>query len=139
MKNTNKHFKKILDQNGNTAYVQIDAELWQMIEKKVSLHIEKALLLMYPQEKPEPLDEWKEFQDCWDFKYPYEASVNCQNCGNSSEDWQQDAEKNFRLKSASLSGLVIFKCCKCNADVRKKHFKDHICYECSTNSCNEIQ
>lgn len=132
MDNKSKHFQKLFSKDGELVYVQFDAEIWAQIAARVEPVLEKALTLMYPQEKPEPLAEWQEFKDYWDFKYPFEASVECQNCGAKSEDWENDPAKPFRFKSASLSGLAIFQCRNCQATIRKKHFKDHILYECST-------
>ncbi|SHN71384.1 hypothetical protein [Desulfovibrio litoralis] len=135
MQNKAKHFQEIKDDNGNLAYVKIDSNLWAIIKNSVTPCIEKALNVLYPPEKPEPLEDWKEFLECWDFKYPEEAKVLCKNCGLATEDWLSDPKKPFRLKSASISGLVVFECSKCKATVRKKHFKDKICYESSISDC----
>lgn len=83
----------------------------------------------------EPLKDWETFLSYWDFNYPVEKIVQCKNCGSCTDDWTLDDPKKFRLKAANLGGLVSFLCVECQHRVTKKHFKDHICYECSPFTC----
>lgn len=129
------HFIQLFDKNGNLYSVMLSAELWNKFRFKLDPVIRGMLEEMEPTVRAEPLEEWEDFKKYWDFKYPYEATVKCGNCGAASEDWANDPFKPFRLKSAQLGGLAVFECTHCGATVRKKHFKDHICFEFSTGGC----
>lgn len=129
------HFLPLYDKNGTLYSVMLSAELWSKYRFKLQPIIRGMLEEMEPVEKPEPLEEWEDFKKYWDFKYPYEATVRCGNCGAASEDWLNDPQKPFRLKSAQLGGLAVFECKGCGATVRKKHFKDHVCFEHSICGC----
>lgn len=129
------HVVRLFDKKGELYGVLISPEMWCRVERKVAPILENVLEAMYPSAKAEPLEEWQEFQDYWDFKYPYCADVHCEQCGAATEDWVNDPFKPFRFKGASLSGLAVFSCIKCGATIRKKHFKDHIVFECSKSGC----
>lgn len=129
------HFLPLYDGKGNLYAVMLSAELWGKYRHKLEPQIKGMLQEMEPVEKPEPLEDWEEFKRYWDFKYPYNAAVECANCGAKTEDWTTDPDKPFRFCSAQLSGLAVFLCKNCGATVRKKHFKDHICFEFSLNAC----
>jgi hypothetical protein len=122
------HFVKLYDKKGNLSLVCLSAELWVKISAKAEPLIDKALGL---EEKvyPEPMHEWEAFLRTWDFRYPVETNVQCLHCGAASANWAEDPQKPFHLKSAQLGGLVVFDCKQCGATVRKKHFKDHACFE----------
>lgn len=122
------HVLRLVDHENEMYGVMISAELWDRVDKKIAPILESALEKMYPSaEHPEPLDAWETFKDYWDFRYPFNAEVKCE-CGAETADWEHDPEHPFRLKNVSLGGLVVFTCKKCHAQVQKKHFKDHMCY-----------
>ncbi len=132
MSEKDSHLVPLYSKDGSMYGVLISPELWDRVSRKVAPILEQALDVMYPalaNQKPEPLDDWNLFKDYWDFKYPFTAEVECKICGASTPDWEHDPEKPFHLKSASVSGLCVFHCKACRATVRKKHFKDHICFE----------
>jgi hypothetical protein len=79
-----------------------------------------------PQTRAEPLRDWDLLAANWDFRYPLDLHVHCSQCGNSTLNWQKDEPRKFRLKAASLGGLVAFECCSCKARVTKRHFKDGV-------------
>lgn len=126
-----KHFTPLYDQGGELLAVMLSAEFWSRYRHVLEARINACLEEMEPRVREEPLHEWETFKQYWDFKYPYCADVECRNCGASSADWINDPDKPFLLKSASFGGLAVFSCKACGATVRKKHFKDHICFECS--------
>ena len=125
------HFLPLYDAEGNLHAVLLSAELWRRGAKRLQPLVDSLLESMQPVEQPEPLDEWEMFRQYWDFQYPYNAEVECPHCGVKTPDWTADPAKPFRLRSAQLGGLAVFTCSACGATVRKKHFKDHICYEAS--------
>jgi len=135
------HYLPLYDKKGNFYAVMLSAELWTKYRRKLEPLIEgmleelEPLKELAPLEKQEPLHEWDELKKYWDFKYPYNAQVKCGNCGAQTEDWTTDPFKPFRLCSAQFAGLAVFQCKSCGATVRKKHFKDHICFEYSLKGC----
>jgi len=74
----------------------------------------------------EPLEDWELLKKHWDFKYELTSYVYCENCGNTSYDWESDDPRKFKLSAANLGGLVAFRCLSCGAKVIKRHFKDYI-------------
>lgn len=129
------HFLPLYDKDGNLYAVMLGSELWRRFRSKLEPQIRIMLEEMEPVEKPEPLHEWEELKTYWDFKYPISAEVECGNCGAKTEDWEHDPAKPFRLKGANFGGLAVFSCKACGAIVRKKHFKDHVCYEYTVDGC----
>ncbi len=129
----NNHFLKLYDAKGMLCTVMISAELWEKNKKELEPIINNALKEFTCEapliETSEPLQEWEYFLQLWDFKYPVNTEVFCGQCNQSTPNWLTDTEKKFRLKSAQLGGLVVFDCQCCGATVRKKHFKDHFCFE----------
>lgn len=125
------HFIPLYTKQGDMYAVMLSAELWSKGKRRLEPLVRTLLEAMEPTERPEPLNQWEDFKAYWDFKYPYSAEVSCGNCGAQSADWLNDPEKPFRLKSAQLGGLAVFNCTKCGATIRKKHFKDHVCFEFS--------
>ena len=129
------HFLPLYDKSGNMYAVLLSAELWARNRHKLEPLIKGMLEDLEPALrsdaalKPEPLAEWEDFKAYWDFKYPLDTDVECGNCTARTKDWLTDPAKPFRLKSAQLGGLVVFHCNACGATVRKKHFKDHVCFE----------
>lgn len=126
----NEHFIRLYDKNGNLHSVQLSAELWQKAGKPLHELLE-SLFTEAPTEATEPMGEWEKFQEYWDFEYPICADVECKACGIKVDNWLTAPEHPFILKSAQLGGLVVFICKGCGAIVRKKHFKDHMCFEAS--------
>ena len=129
------HFLPLFDQNNNLYAVMLSADIWSRYQHKLEPLIKKFLEEMEPTLKPEPLHEWEELKSYWDFKYPVSADVKCLNCGKETDDWTTDPQKPFRLRGANIGGLVVFRCEGCGAIVRKKHFKDHVCFEFSIDAC----
>lgn len=134
MSEKDSHVVPLYSKDGSMYGILLSPQIWDVVSRKVAPILEQALDTMYPAlatTKPEPREDWLLFKDYWDFKYPFNAEVECKVCGNKTSDWENDPQKPFHLKSASLSGLCVFHCKKCRATVRKKHFKDHICFEAS--------
>ena len=125
----NEPYLPLYDAAGNLYGVMISAEVWQKSRHQLEPLLQKACEPQSPVEQAEPLDEWKSFCACWDFKYPLTFEATCGHCGAHTDNWELDPAKPFRLKSAQLGGLVVFACKACGATVRKKHFKDHYCFE----------
>lgn len=128
------HVKQLYDSKGNLHGVLLSPEIWKKAGKKISEILDQA------QDKPasgihqEPIEDWQTFKDYWDFKYPFSPEVTCNACGAKSKNWEEDTPRIFYLKNASLSGLLVFHCKNCGGTVRKKHFKDHVCFEATTQS-----
>jgi hypothetical protein len=129
------HFIQLYDKDGNLYAVMLSAEFWLRHRERLEPHIQAMLEADEPTERPEPIQEWEELLRYWDFKYPVNTEVECLNCGVKTDDWLHDPQKPFRLHGANIGGLVVFRCKNCGAIVRKKHFKDHTCYEFSTGGC----
>ena len=129
------HYLPLFDKSGNMYAVMLSAELWGKYSHRLEPIIQTMLEEMEPTERPEPLHEWEEFKNFWDFKYPLTTDVECGNCGFKTDDWTTALGKPFRLKSAQLGGLIVFSCTGCGATVRKKHFKDHYCFEFTAGAC----
>ena len=79
-----------------------------------------------PQDVEEPMQDWRELVQFWDFQYPVDHDVLCGVCGNETSAWELDEPRKFRLTAANLGGLVTFRCQACQAKVLKRHFKDCI-------------
>lgn len=129
------HFLPLFDEKGNLYAVMLSAELWNKGKNRFEPLIRNLLGSLQPDVREEPLHEWDELVKYWDFRYPVCADVQCGNCGAKTDDWLNDPAKPFRLKSAQWAGLAVFSCAACGATVRKKHFKDHYCFEFSIGSC----
>lgn len=124
------HINELYDKDGNLIGALLTAEAWSAVKDQVynSLGIAKEEVV---QEVSEPIADWEMLQEYWDFQYPVDTDVSCENCGNSTEDWAKDEPRRFFLSSANLAGLVAFKCAKCQAKIVKRHFKDEITTECT--------
>lgn len=129
------HFLQLYDKDGALRTVMISGEFWSRFRHVLEPKIRTLLEEHEPQIREEPLHEWEELKKYWDFKYPYCADVECRNCGAHTDDWLADPAKPFVLKSADFGGLAVFSCKSCGAIVRKKHFKDHMCFEFTLGGC----
>lgn len=129
--NQKKHLLYLVDASGVIEGVQLSPELWRLVEKTVKARAAELNGEDNPLNRPEAMDSFKEFMDAWDFRYPYDPSVTCPQCGAHADDWQRDPRHPFHLKNANLGGLLVFHCKQCGATVRKKHFRDHVATECT--------
>lgn len=132
----NNQVQPLYNETGKLMGVCIAADKWFENEKELEAILFPGQLSQGSAEAPaEPLKDWDVFLSYWDFNYPEEKKVKCDNCGSSTEDWTQDDPRKFILKAANIGGMVSFQCQQCNYRVTKKHFKDHICYECTPFTC----
>lgn len=131
------HILYTTDAQGELESVQISAALWARIKSRVLL-VEKSLLEAdNPYARPEPLEGLEELKSYWDFNYPYTPDVRCEHCGTATMDWENDPKHPFHLNNANFAGLLVFRCKNCGATVRKKHFKNHVAFECSPVDANQ--
>lgn len=120
-----KSFLPLFKENGELYGVFLSADLWDNILPLIRPYLQESLAK--PQkEQAEPLEEWELLKSYWDFKYPVTCQISCSICGVSTENWETDEPKLFRLKLANMGGLVRFECCTCKSDITKRHFKSHI-------------
>ena len=127
MPNTGHEPLKVYSSSGEFLGVFINPELWAKIQGPVSEACER----LAPREEPkEPLGDLELLIQNWDFQYPVDTDVRCELRGNETPDWAKDAPRKFRLKAASLGGLVGYECQSCKARVLKKHFKREIQVQC---------
>ncbi|MFP5221507.1 MAG: hypothetical protein ACLGSA_04400 [Acidobacteriota bacterium] len=127
------HFQPVYDQDKNILGIWISPQLWAKVESAVSDTFDKALEELSPQlkkEPAEPIKDWEMLAQYWDWQYPMPTDVHCEACGSQSPDWQKDEPRKFRLRSATLGGLVNFECLGCRSRIIKKHFKKHVDVEC---------
>lgn len=113
--------------------VVLTPELWDLVKDQVlpvCQESESQLAKGKSREVAEPLSDWEELKQCWDFKYPYSAKAQCEQCGAKTHNWDLDEPRKFRLMAANLGGLVRLKCLSCGSIITKRHFKDHIDCEC---------
>ncbi|GAB6176966.1 hypothetical protein JCM16814_18570 [Desulfobaculum senezii] len=123
--------KFLYDDKGKSLGVWMSPELWNSLDA----HIEPLLHKLYPEcfedaVIPEPVDDLNMLKEYWDFPYPPDGKVHCEHCGASTEDWESDDPRVFRLKAANLGGLVTFECQQCSSRITKRHFKDKVTFEC---------
>lgn len=115
-------FQEIFDQSGNPIGAILGPEAWALVREVV--------LDRYAPKEPvtakEPLQDWLDLVQFWDFKYPVDHDVTCAICGSSTDNWQHDDPRKFILTAANLGGLVAFRCLGCQAKIIKRHFKDEI-------------
>ncbi|WP_319469924.1 hypothetical protein [uncultured Pseudodesulfovibrio sp.] len=124
------HINELYDKDGNLIGALLSAEAWTAARTVVLDHLG---IVEEPQVKElaEPTQDWETLKEYWDFQYPVDTDVQCEHCGNATEDWAADEPRKFRLTSANLAGLVSFKCENCQSKIVKKHFKDEIKTECT--------
>lgn len=121
-----KPYTKLFDDKGTLIGVALSPEAWEVAQKavmgKFATESEKPM-------RPEPVREWENLLDYWDFPYDPDYDVHCEHCGSKTENWKDDSPRKFRLSSANLAGLVSFQCQQCESKVVKRHFKDEITSE----------
>ena len=127
---TKNHVLYLVTHEGHCQSVQLSMELWAVVEKQVLSAVEKLTADEDPFSKEQPLDKLAELKTYWDFHYPYEAHVHCDNCHASTDSWEDDPLHPFHLTNANFAGLLVFRC-RCGATVRKKHFHKKSVLECS--------
>jgi hypothetical protein len=114
-------FKEIFDAHGQPLGAFLGPEAWLLVREAVL-----ARFAPEPAPASEPLQDWRDFVQFWDFKYPVDLDVACPLCGNKTDDWEHDEPRKFLLTAANLGGLVSFRCLGCQAKIIKRHFKDVI-------------
>ncbi len=124
------HIFYVVNPEGHPQAVQLSMELWAQVENQVKKAAKAFAAPEDPFTKPEALAALQELKDCWDFTYPYEASMHCDACGKQTEDWENDPAHPFHLTNANFGGLMVFQC-RCGATIRKKHFHRKVDYECT--------
>ncbi|MDR3639913.1 MAG: hypothetical protein P4L39_01170 [Humidesulfovibrio sp.] len=117
-------FQELFDAKGQCLGAILGPEAWLTVRDLVLARFAPAQVAA--PEVVEPLQDWHDLVQFWDFKYPVDLDVKCSLCGNETLDWQQDEPRKFRLTAANLGGLVTFRCLGCQAKVMKRHFKDSI-------------
>lgn len=105
----NKQVFYLYDQAGNPVAAQVPIELWRKLEPLLA------------DEESRDLSGFERFLASWDYKYDYDPAVSCPNCHACTRDWREDMS--FSLHSASLGGMLVFKCRRCGASVRHKYFR----------------
>lgn len=120
---------ELVDGKGAVHGVCIRGDIWDAIKGEVTPLI-KAIVQPQEPARPEPLHDWETLLQYWDFAYPPDRIVVCDQCGARSEDWMADDPRKFTLKAATMAGLVNFECQQCKARVVKRHFKDRYKFEC---------
>jgi len=115
-------FEELYDKSGEPLGAILGPEAWILVRDIILTRFAPAVA----KEIPEPLSDWNELVQFWDFKYAVDRDCACPLCGNSTENWERDEPRKFRLTAANLGGLVTFRCMSCKAKLLKRHFKDVI-------------
>lgn len=126
-----KHVLYVVDAHAQCEAVQISPALWAVVEKHVLASASRLTGGDDPFARPEPLAALEELKAYWDFPFPYEPHVHCDACHVKTDNWEADPAHPFHLVNANLGGLLVFRCRSCRSTIRKKHFRDHIVFECS--------
>lgn len=116
--------QELFDAKGKPIGALLGPEAWDLVRETVLSRFaatEKNL-----PEIEEPLQDWRDLVQFWDFKYPVDHDVTCGHCGNSTNAWELDEPRKFTLTAANLGGLVTFRCVACQSKILKRHFKDII-------------
>lgn len=124
------HINELFDKDGNLIGALLSADAWNASKKSVLAALGLKDQTQEP-EKPEPTKDWETLKQYWDYSYPVDTDVHCEQCNNSTADWAADEPRKFRLTAANLAGLVSFKCMQCNSKIAKKHFNNEIKTECT--------
>lgn len=115
-------FQELFDASGKPLGALLGPDAWALVRETVLAHFA-------PQTAPvveEPIQDWRDLVQFWDFNYPVDHDVTCELCGNSTNAWELDEPRKFMLTAANLGGLVAFRCQGCQAKILKRHFKDCI-------------
>lgn len=118
-------FQELYDKDGRLVGALLGPEAWELVRQAVLERFAPAAPSV-PAGPPEPLQDWLDLVAFWDFPYPVDRDVRCSECGNATENWEQDEPRKFHLTAANLGGLVTFRCAGCQAKIMKRHFKDAI-------------
>jgi hypothetical protein len=124
MNSAHPEFQEIFDAEGNRLGAILGPDAWLLVRDQILARYQANLPVAA--EMPEPLQDWNDLVQYWDFKYPVDLDVHCSICGNETADWQRDEPRKFHLTAANLGGLVTFKCLGCSSKIMKRHFKDSI-------------
>lgn len=116
-------FQELFDAEGQPLGAFLGPEAWALVRETVLARYAQPAT---PPEVSEPLQDWRDLVQFWDFTYPVDHDVVCALCGNSTEAWELDEPRKFVLTAANLGGLVAFRCTGCGAKIIKRHFKDCI-------------
>lgn len=119
----------VVDAQGQSQGVFLEEEFWQHVCTHVLAQLEK----LFPSDPiiQEPLQDFELLKKYWDLRYELPTDVQCQSCGNSTEDWQADEPRKFLLRAANIGGLLAFQCQNCKARVTKCHFQDKVSVSCT--------
>lgn len=117
-------FQELFDAQGQPLGALLGPEAWELVRDAVLLRFAPAEAAA--PEAAEPMQDWLDLVQNWDFKYPVDHDVACGECGNATAAWELDEPRKFVLTAANLGGLVAFRCLGCQAKVMKRHFKDVI-------------
>ena len=117
-------FQELYDAQGQPLGALLGPEAWALVREAVLARFAPAEPVA--PEADEPMQDWRDLVQFWDFKYPVDHDVACGECGNATAAWELDEPRKFVLTAANLGGLVAFRCLGCQAKVMKRHFKDII-------------
>lgn len=124
----------LYDNKGNFLGVMIAPDVWEKTKHKVAHFFEQAKPAAL-KVLPEPMEDWESLKAFWDFKYPINKEVFCENCQSCTNDWEADSPRKFRLMACNIGGLARFECQECHGLVTKRHFKDEI--QCVCTACED--
>ena len=119
----------LCDESGEVFAVQLSMDVWHKVEAHVTKALKADSASDGPPLKPEPIADWNTLTDYWDFKYPVNQQVQCDTCGETTENWLEDEPRKFWLTACNLGGLMAYRCLKCKAKVTKRFFKDKFTFE----------
>lgn len=114
----------LYDTTGRLICVQVPALLWQKLQPACQKLLDQA---EKDAQTGHRLEEFADFMSAWNFPYEYKPEVNCPGCGYHTCNWQNGDD--FRLHSANIGGILVFKCLKCGSTIRQKYFKTHMALE----------
>jgi len=116
--------QELFDAQGQPLGALLGPEAWAFVRETVLTKYAPADSA--PPVIEEPLQDWRDLLQYWDFQYPVDHDVACGECGNATSAWELDEPRKFLLTAANLGGLVTFRCQVCQAKIIKRHFKDII-------------
>jgi hypothetical protein len=116
--------QELFDAQGEPLGALLGPEAWALVRETVLSRY--APVQSAPSAIEEPLQDWRDLVQFWDFPYPVDHDVACGECGNATSAWELDEPRKFLLTAANLGGLVTFRCQVCQSKVLKRHFKDSI-------------